>query len=112
VRIAPLAGVAFALAACTTVTPLPQRAVAPDTTLFSTVRSNDLRDAQLELARTGDYVGPIDGRSNPDTVAALEKFQQAHGLPETGWLDQATSDALGVNGMPEAGYGSSVPPPR
>jgi peptidoglycan hydrolase-like protein with peptidoglycan-binding domain len=110
VRIVLLAGAALALAACATAA--PQRAAAPAATVFSTVQPSNLKAAQVALARTGDYVGPIDGRSSPDTVAALEKFQKAHGLPETGWLDQATSDALGVSEAPEIGYGSSVPPSR
>lgn len=49
---------------------------------------------QQDLADAGYYAGAIDGVYGPQTVAAVESLQQAHGLPVTGTVDNATADAL------------------
>lgn len=49
---------------------------------------------QQSLADTGYYSGAVDGVYGPDTVAAVESLQTAHGLPATGTVDKATADAL------------------
>jgi peptidoglycan hydrolase-like protein with peptidoglycan-binding domain len=71
---------------------------------------------QQRLKQNGAYGGPTDGVWGPDSAAALEQFQRAHGLQVTGQLNQATIATLGLNpadllaaappGVPTA----SVPP--
>jgi peptidoglycan hydrolase-like protein with peptidoglycan-binding domain len=53
-----------------------------------------VRQAQMHLRAAGYYPGPIDGHLGPRTRAALRAYQRAHGLPQTGTLDRATSHAL------------------
>jgi len=50
--------------------------------------------AQVILDHLGFSPGVIDGRQGKALVAALEGFQQANGLPETGKLDGITLHAL------------------
>jgi len=52
---------------------------------------------QQRLRQAGDYPGAIDGRWGPDSVAALQRFQQMHGLQPTGQMNQATTQALGLD---------------
>lgn len=52
---------------------------------------------QHQLQRAGDYNGAVDGNWGPDSVAALQRFQQTHGLQVTGQLNEATVDALGLS---------------
>jgi lipoprotein-anchoring transpeptidase ErfK/SrfK len=64
----------------------------------STARS-DCRDplaVQVRLDLRGFSPGEIDGRLGPNAVRALRAFQEANGLPATGVVDCATSDALGT----------------
>jgi hypothetical protein len=49
--------------------------------------SGRIKRLQAALARTG-YAGPIDGRLNGPTVAAIRAFQRSLGTPETGVLSQ------------------------
>jgi murein L,D-transpeptidase YcbB/YkuD len=49
---------------------------------------------QGALQSLGLYGGKIDGIYGPSTVEAVKKLQSAHGLPATGFVDQATSLAL------------------
>lgn len=49
---------------------------------------------QTELKQVGYYTGPIDGIYGPQTVAGVKKLQADSGLPETGFVDAATSRAL------------------
>lgn len=49
---------------------------------------------QQDLADAGYYAGAVDGVYGPETVAAVEALQQAHGLPVTGTVDDATAAAL------------------
>jgi peptidoglycan hydrolase-like protein with peptidoglycan-binding domain len=58
------------------------------------VREHDLRAAQEQLKKDGDYKGPVDGKNGPKTIAAIEKFQAENGLKKTGWLDQKTWSLL------------------
>jgi peptidoglycan hydrolase-like protein with peptidoglycan-binding domain len=49
---------------------------------------------QTELKQVGYYTGAIDGIYGPQTVAGVKKLQADSGLPETGFVDAATSRAL------------------
>lgn len=49
---------------------------------------------QQSLLDAGYYDGEVDGVYGPATVDAIETLQQAHGLPITGTVDQATDAAL------------------
>lgn len=49
---------------------------------------------QARLQNLGYYAGPIDGRVNPATTAALKRFQKEHGLSVTGTVDSQTRSAL------------------
>lgn len=49
---------------------------------------------QQSLTDAGYDPGPVDGVYGPQTVAAVEALQEAHGLPVTGTVDKATDAAL------------------
>ncbi len=49
---------------------------------------------QQELTTAGYYTGAIDGVYGPLTVQAVEALQTASGLPVTGTMDKATTEAL------------------
>lgn len=49
---------------------------------------------QQSLTDAGYYTDAIDGLYGPNTTAAVQALQKAHGLPETGWMDKATEVAL------------------
>jgi peptidoglycan hydrolase-like protein with peptidoglycan-binding domain len=49
---------------------------------------------QTALRDAGFFDGEIDGIYGPETVAAVERLQQASGLPVTGLVDRATAAAL------------------
>ena len=55
---------------------------------------------QVALRAHGLYLGPIDGRVGPMTVAAVRAFQRRAGLPVTGNADVRTRLALGPLGRP------------
>jgi peptidoglycan hydrolase-like protein with peptidoglycan-binding domain len=52
---------------------------------------------QQRLKQNGAYTGQTDGVWGPDSAAALEQFQRAHGLQVTGHLNQGTVATLGLN---------------
>ncbi len=56
-----------------------------------------VQSVQEKLHQAGDYAGRIDGVWGADSVVALQRFQQAHGLQVTGQLNQATVATLGLN---------------
>jgi peptidoglycan hydrolase-like protein with peptidoglycan-binding domain len=64
---------------------------------------------QQALQQQGTYGGAIDGVWGPDSQAALERFQQAHGLQVTGQLNQATAATLGL--APDQLVAAGQPPP-
>ena len=74
---------------------------------------------QQRLKQNGAYGGRTDGVWGPDSAAALEQFQRAHGLQVTGQLNQATVATLGLNpadllavappGVPTASASSAEP---
>ena len=66
-----------------------------------------VKAAQEQLRSAGLYNGPTDGMMDPDTRAALARFQQQNGLRQTQTLDQQTLARLNINQT--SGFGSSVP---
>src|SRR6266446_1831971 len=52
--------------------------------------NEQVRMAQQRLRAGGLYNGPVDGVMDPDTRAALARFQQQNGLQQTQSLDQQT----------------------
>src|SRR5690349_12636325 len=52
---------------------------------------------QQRLKQNGAYAGQTDGVWGPDSAAALEQFQRAHGLQVSGRLNQGTVATLGLN---------------
>ena len=49
---------------------------------------------QTELQQVGYYDGPIDGIYGPLTVEGVKRLQADSDLPETGFVDKATAEAL------------------
>jgi peptidoglycan hydrolase-like protein with peptidoglycan-binding domain len=56
-----------------------------------------LRLTQRILADSGFYSGPPNGLPGPALSNAIKKWQEAHGLPETGKLDAHTITSLGIS---------------
>lgn len=56
--------------------------------------------AQVTLDRLGFSSGVIDGKEGMNYAAALRGFQQAHGMPTSGKLDEATRRALNAEAIP------------
>ena len=56
-----------------------------------------VRRAQAALNDQGFNAGPVDGRRGPSTDSAIRSFQAKNGLTESGTLDSATLNALGVS---------------
>jgi Putative peptidoglycan binding domain len=54
------------------------------------------QQAQSKLATLGHDPGPLDGVAGAATKKAVQAFQQQSGLPETGNLDPATLEKLGI----------------
>lgn len=52
--------------------------------------------AQTKLKADHLYSGPINGERNDQTQQAIRTFQARHRMPETGNLDHATRQALGI----------------
>jgi peptidoglycan hydrolase-like protein with peptidoglycan-binding domain len=48
------------------------------------------------LRAHGYYQGPIDGLIGPESRAALRRFQEEHGLPQTGTITPEVLDGLGI----------------
>ncbi|MGR3433538.1 MAG: peptidoglycan-binding domain-containing protein [Shimia sp.] len=53
-----------------------------------------IHSAQVSLRRLGFAPGAIDGAMGPRTLAAINAFQRARGLPVTAFLDRATATRL------------------
>jgi putative peptidoglycan binding protein len=68
---------------------------------------DQVKGAQEQLKSAGLYNGPTDGMMDPDTRAALARFQQQNGLRQTQSLDQKTLARM--NSGQTTGFGSSAP---
>jgi peptidoglycan hydrolase-like protein with peptidoglycan-binding domain len=53
-----------------------------------------VQQAQEKLKSKGFYDGAIDGQQGPELRAAIRKYQQQIGLPQTAMLDQQTLQHL------------------
>jgi peptidoglycan hydrolase-like protein with peptidoglycan-binding domain len=60
------------------------------------VQPGDVRQAQERLKEAGFNPGPTDGQLGAQTKDALKDYQKAHGLPQTGQLDEPTRELLMV----------------
>ena len=60
--------------------------------------SQPVRELQRSLRRLGDRPGPVDGLYGPLTEAAVERFQQAHGLATDGVVGPQTKRRLLAQG--------------
>ena len=61
-----------------------------------TISTETVAAAQEMLKAAGYHLGDADGKSGPETTAAVKKFQGDRHLPVTGKLDSITLAALGV----------------
>jgi len=64
---------------------------------------------QQALAKDGSYAGSPNGKWDDGTVAAMKKYQEAHGLNPSGKLDAKTLNQLGL-GSQTAGVAAPMPP--
>ncbi|PYE28803.1 peptidoglycan hydrolase-like protein with peptidoglycan-binding domain [Rhizobium sp. PP-CC-3A-592] len=71
-----------------------------------------VRTVQAELARHGFYDGEADGRLGPKTTAAIRRFEQASGLPQTGMVSQGLLAALQGGTGASPGIATITPAPR
>lgn len=84
----------------------PSQAYAPNAPYqgpMAVLTRGQVAQAQMQLARAGDYRGPIDGLIGPMTSDALMRFQMQHGLPPTGGFNHATMAGLGIGAGPATG---------
>jgi peptidoglycan hydrolase-like protein with peptidoglycan-binding domain len=71
-------------------------------TIFNIAHAYDeaVHKAQSRLKELGYDPGSVDGIWGKKTKSAVEKFQEDKGLKITGILDEATSNALGIQNRP------------
>lgn len=82
---------------------------APSMASGTAVNGNEqVRMAQQRLRAAGLYNGPEDGIMDPDTRAAIARYQQQNGLRPSESLDPATLASLESSGT--TGSGSATPP--
>jgi peptidoglycan hydrolase-like protein with peptidoglycan-binding domain len=70
---------------------------APVLTYVQPLTPQAIREVQDQLRKLGAYTGRVDGIWGGDSQAALQKFQQSHGLDVTDELNQVTVTMLGLN---------------
>ena len=58
------------------------------------VPSAAVKVLQTQLGQLNYYEGPVDGLMGPQTVAAIQDLQRQAGLPQTGTMNTATTNAL------------------
>jgi peptidoglycan hydrolase-like protein with peptidoglycan-binding domain len=76
------------------------------------LNETQIRHYQEQLDAAGFPTGSEKGSLTPQTEAALRAYQEQHGLPITGALDDATQRSLVAGQMPTPGRpteGESVP---
>ncbi len=57
---------------------------------------DQIMQAQTMLKTRGHYAGEATGKLDPDTRAALKKYQEAETLRVTGTLNRATLEKMGI----------------
>ena len=72
--------------------------LAPGAGYASHSGSQPVRELQRSLRRLGNNPGPVDGLFGPVTEAAVERFQQAHGLATDGVVGTQTKRRLLAQG--------------
>jgi len=82
----------------------------PQTARAKTPTADRVNQIQAALARDGSFQGPPSGKWDDNTVAAMRRFQTAHGLNPSGKLDAPTLQRLGL-GSETAGVAAPTPPP-
>lgn len=87
--------------------PAPRPDTTPDLDPTTLVRA-----VQTELARHGFYDGEADGRLGPKTTAAIRRFEQASGRPQTGIVSQGLLAALLGGTSAPSGIATITPAPR
>ncbi len=111
-RTLPLIAVLTGIGLAAQAQPMP-----PQLTYVQPLSRSAVQAVQDRLHQAGDYGGAIDGAWGPDSVVALQRFQQTHGLQVTGQLNQATVATMGLNvdtllgGPPPAAVGQAAPVP-
>ena len=68
-----------------------------------------ISEIQAALAKEGAFAGTPNGKWDDATVAAMKKYQEAHGLNPSGKLDAKTLQTLGL-GSQTAGAAPPMPP--
>jgi peptidoglycan hydrolase-like protein with peptidoglycan-binding domain len=68
-----------------------------------------ISEIQTALGKDGSYSGAPNGKWDDSTVAAMKKYQAAHGLNPSGKLDAKTLQKLGL-GSQTAGVAAPLPP--
>jgi len=66
------------------------------TNKFVWAQAVDYEEVQVRLRDWGYYDGAITGTNDGETKEAIMYFQRTHGLTESGVIDGATADALGI----------------
>lgn len=56
--------------------------------------SSSIKVLQQELGQLNYYEGPVDGIAGPQTTAAIKYLQRDAHLPQTGVMNQATTNAM------------------
>ncbi len=85
----------------------PSRTGGTDTTIAG---DSELARIQAVLADLDLYDGAVDGLSGPHTSAAIKRYQEILGLPQTGMVDDGLRRSLGnISGMKTA---AAPPLPR
>ena len=87
-----------------------RRAVAGRAPVQKAPTPDRISEIQSALARAGYYQGDPTSKWDPDTIAAMQKFQSANGLDSTGKLDALSLQKLGL-GSAIAGVSAPTVPP-
>ena len=75
-----------------------------------TPTADRVNQIQAALVRDGSFQGLPSGKWDDNTIAAMHRFQTAHGLNPSGKLDAPTLQRLGL-GSETAGVAAPTPPP-
>lgn len=73
------------------------------------ILGTSIADIQRALTALGYYSGPIDGRWNDETIAAVKALQADLGVPQTGIIDLATLTAIYELGLSTGSTTTTAP---